>query len=384
MIEIGKKEDCNGCHACTNICPKNCISMIVDNEGFWYPKVNEELCVECNLCNKVCPIINTPKRNNNTLAYACKSKDEVVRSESSSGGIFTLLCEYVINNNGVVFGAAYNEEFNVSHCYVETIEECAKFRGSKYVQSIIGDTYRTAKEFLNKGRVVLFSGTPCQISGLRSYLMKDYENLYLIDIACHGVPSPNVYRKYINKISKLNSTKIINIQFREKSNGWKDYNFKVTFEDGEFKNKRVENKYMKGFLSDLFLRPSCYECKFKKPITSADITLADYWGVENIHKEFDDDKGISLVLVNTNKGAKLLNNISNNMKIIETNYDYAIKCNPSIVKPVDKNIKRDKFFSKIDKNDIEKNIDKYTKVGFTYRAIRRIKGCIKKIKINSI
>lgn len=380
MIEINKKEECHGCHGCFNVCPKKCISMEIDNEGFWYPKVDKSLCIECNLCEKVCPIINIPKRENKeTVALACKNKDEAVRTESSSGGVFTLLCEIVIKNGGVVFGAQYDEEFNVRHGYSETIEGCSKFRGSKYVQSIIGETYKQAKSFLDSGKQVLFSGTPCQIAGLEKYLMKKYDNLIMIDIVCHGVPSPLVYRKYLTNIKSLNKGDIKNIQFREKSNGWKDYNFKVEFTEGEFIQKRIHNVYMEGFLTDLYLRPSCYECKFKKPVTSADITLGDYWGVENIHKEFDDDKGVSLILIHTEKGNNIMNGISNSMEVIDTNYEYSIKNNPSIVTPVNYNSKREKFFNNIEKDSIEKNIYRYTRIKITDRLMRKVKNIVKKL-----
>lgn len=380
MINIKKKEECHGCHGCFNICPKKCISMEIDNEGFWYPKVDETLCINCDLCEKVCPIINIPKRENEeTLAFACKNKDENIRLESSSGGVFTLLCEMVINNNGVVFGAQYDENFNVHHGWADTIEECSKFRGSKYVQSSIGETYKIAKKFLDSGKLVLFSGTPCQISGLEAYLIKGYSNLIMVDIVCHGVPSPIVYQKYLENIKSLNKGDIKNIQFREKSDGWKDYNFKVTFSSGELIQKRTNNIYMDGFLNDLYLRPSCYECKFKKPITSADITLGDYWGVQNIHNEFDDDKGVSLILTHTKKGKQIIEDISNNMEVISTDYEYSVKCNPSIVSPVNYNKKREKLFKNIDNNNIESIIRKYNKLTLIERVIRKVKRIVSKI-----
>lgn len=379
MIDIKKKEECHGCHGCFNICPKKCIEMDIDNEGFWYPKIDKTVCINCNLCEKVCPIINVPTRENmKTHAIACKNKDEEVRMDSSSGGVFSLLCEFIINIGGVVFGAEYDEDFNVRHGYSETIEGCTKFRGSKYVQSVIGETYKQAKKFLLEGRNVLFTGTPCQISGLENYLGKKYDNLILVDIVCHGVPSPVVYKKYLNSIKRLNKGNIKNIQFREKSNGWKDYNFKVTFKEGEFIQRRVRNVYMEGFLTDLYLRPSCYECKFKKPVTSADLTLGDYWGVQDIHEEFDDDKGVSLILIHTEKGKEIINKISNKMDVIDTDYEYSIKCNPSIVAPVKYNKKREHFFSDIEKRDIEKNIYRYTRGTIINRAVRKIKKIAKK------
>ena len=359
MIEIKEKEMCCGCHACKNICPKECICMEDDNEGFSYPKVNKYLCIECNLCEKVCPVINMSQNKVvNISAYACKNKDENIRKNSSSGGIFALLCEIVINKGVVIFGATFDDEFNVYHTYAETLSDCNKFMGSKYVQSKIGDTYSNVKEFLTCGRIVLFSGTPCQISGLNAYLGQKYSNLILIDIACHGVPSPLVYREYLKKIKLINKSKIKSINFRDKASGWKGYNFKVEFYNGCLSEKGYDNIYMKGFLRDIYLRPSCYRCKFKKPITSADLTLADYWGVQYKHPELDDDKGISLILVNSEKGKKMLNNINDKANIIETSLDYAINNNPCIVSSVKYNARREEFFKMIKKKDIESCIKK--------------------------
>ena len=196
MIKIARKEDCTGCHSCYNVCPKKCIDMKFDEEGFLYPSIDSSKCVECGLCEKVCPIIHTIEIENEPIAVGCYNKDEKIRMDSSSGGIFTLLSELVIQYGGVVFGAEFDENYNVRHSYVDNIEDLYKFRGSKYVQSTIGNSYYNAKQFLEQGRQVLFSGTPCQITGLKRYLQKDYDNLICQDIVCHGVPSTNVWEHY--------------------------------------------------------------------------------------------------------------------------------------------------------------------------------------------
>lgn len=381
MIEIIKKQNCSGCHACSNVCPKQCITMTEDSEGFWYPQIDEDKCVNCGSCEKVCPIINVPKQLDcKIVAYACKNRYEDDRDMSSSGGVFSLMCKYVISQKGVVFGAAFDESFSVSHMHAETSEGCEKFRGSKYVQSKIGDSYIKAKQFLDSERVVLFSGTPCQIAGLETFLRKKYKNLIMIDIACHGVPSPSVYKKYVDLLEEKNKSKISSISFRDKSTGWSKYSFRVDFKNGAKLNEiGCNNTYMKGFLSDIYLRPSCYECKFKKPVTSADVTLADYWGVQKIHSDFDDDKGTSLVLVNTKIGEELIRNISSNMDIIKTDLEYASNCNPCIEKPVKYNSKRDEFFNEFHNNDIEKTIYKYTKVGLSKRIYRKIRGVLSRV-----
>lgn len=382
MIKITKKQNCSGCHACLNICPKQCISMNTDYEGFWYPSIDTNKCINCNLCEKVCSIYNDlNKIDNKMIAYACKNTNEQIRNTSSSGGVFTLLCEYIIKSGGVVFGAAFNESFEVEHMHAETLEECFKFRGSKYVQSKIGNTYKEAKKYLDEGKLVLFSGTPCQISSLDLFLMKKYKNLLMIDIACHGVPSPLVYKKYLKSLEDINKSKVSSLSFRDKTTGWKNYSFKLGFKNGKtIKEIGYDNIYMRGFLSDIYLRPSCYNCKSKKPTTSADITLADYWGIQNIHPDFDDDKGVSLVLVNTKLGQDIMKKLSSNMNIIKSDLDYALKCNPSIEIASKRNYKRKEFFEELNYSQIEKCIYKYTKINFLKRLKRKISNILYRIK----
>lgn len=382
MIDIKVKSECCGCYACTNVCPKQCIDMNIDNEGFWYPNVNKDLCIDCSLCEKVCPVIqNANKKDFDTTAYACKNKTESVRLTSSSGGIFTNLCEYVIENKGVVFGAGFNEKFEVEHSKATTISECEKFRGSKYVQSKIGNTFSEAKRCLNEGRMVLFSGTPCQIKGLKLYLRKSYDNLIAVDIVCHGVPSPKVFDIYKSDLIKEYNSDIRSISFRDKSNGWKNYKYTVNFKDGTKKeNYHGKNIYSKGFLSDLFLRPSCNECCAKNFTSDSDITLGDYWGVQNKHPEFDDDKGISLILVNSKKGQDIFNKIIDKIEMIESDLDYAVSCNPCIVRPVKYNDKREKFFSELNENNLNNLIEKYTRVPIVKKVLLKIRSILGRIK----
>lgn len=367
MIEILDKEKCCGCHGCTNICPKSCISMESDGEGFWYPKVDKDLCINCHLCEKVCPELENPRKEEFApVAYACKNEKEQIREESSSGGIFSILCEEVIVQGGVVFGASFDDDFEVRHTYAETLEECVQFRGSKYVQSKIGETYKQARAFLNQGRLVLFTGTQCQIKGLQLFLRKNYSNLIAVDIVCHGVPSPKVFREYRRYLESKYNSKSGNIWFRRKDEGWNTFSFAIKFENGsEYRNNLREDTFMKGFLQDLYLRPSCYECTAKNFINNSDLSLADYWGIQGIHPEIDDDRGVSLVLVNTSKGEKYMENILKQMHYIKSDLDYAISHNACIVRPAYKNFRREKFFKAIQKNkNIEKSIIKFTSPTF--------------------
>lgn len=373
MIEINDKTKCNGCYGCQSICPKKCIDMQVDSEGFYYPKVRKDLCIECNLCEKVCPVlnnINNKNYKNDIKVYACKNSNDIDRINASSGGIFSILCNYVINKNGVVFGAAFDKQFNVKHMYAETIAECKKFEGSKYVQSNINSSYLEAKRFLESGRLVLFSGTQCQIKGLNLYLMKQYTNLITVDIICHGVPSPKILQIYRENLNKKYDNNIKEIKFRDKRLGWRNFSFTAKFENNKvYSSIASSDIYMKGFLGNLYLRPSCYECKAKNFTSNSDISLADYWGIEGIHPDFSDDNGISLVILNSVNGQKIFNNISNYIEKIESDLDYAIKNNPCIVRPVEYNKNRKKFFSKVNNKNFEKLTQKYT--------IGSIKGQIK-------
>lgn len=381
MIEIKSKEDCCGCYACYNICPKQCITMKTDNEGFWYPKIDKNKCINCNLCEKVCPIINPVKRvDSKKIACASMNKDEQVRMKSSSGGIFSILAEYIIKNNGVVYGAGFDEDFNIKHKRILYSTDLDLLRGSKYVQSSIGDIYKQVKNDLENNNPVLFTGTPCQVEGLRSYLRKEYVNLITMDFICHGVPSPLVWEKYLKKMKKSKQENIKNIYFRNKDIGWKLFSLKIIFDKRIYSNDLNNDLFMKGFLQDVYLRPSCYNCKFKKINRISDITVADFWGIENILPKMDDDKGTSLVVIHSEKGKQLFDKLSEKMILNEVNLNEAIKYNPSMVRSVKYNEKRNSFFAEL--NTGEELIDlirKYTKISFEKRVKNKIKSIIKRL-----
>lgn len=363
MINITDKHDCCGCGACVQACPRQCIKFYEDEQGFRYPKVDTSLCINCGLCERVCPVLNQDEHSKPMAVYAAMNPDEEMRLKSSSGGIFTMIAEYIIREGGVVMGARFDENFEVVHDVAENIEELDAFRGSKYMQSRIGDSYKRTLDFLKQGRKVLFTGTSCQIAGLRKYLRKDYENLLAVDVVCHGVPSPMVWRSYLKekilrpkgaagKNTVLSSLKVLSakadISFRDKTDGWKKYGFVVREKSADKADKNsvlksVEvkkgkqcivhepmwgNLFMRLFLSDLCLRPSCHKCPAKDGQSGSDITLADYWGIENHHPEWDDDKGTSLVLVHTAKGAEMFSCLGANS--VATTYEEALAGNPAI------------------------------------------------------
>lgn len=351
MIDLKDNANCCGCEACAQICPKECISLNRDVEGFLYPKVNIENCIKCGLCENVCPVIHQDEKREPKAIYAAKNPDEKVRKESSSGGLFTMLAESVINRGGVVFGARWNEQWEVIHDYVETPDVIALFRGSKYVQSRIGDNYKKAKQFLQEGRQVLFTGTPCQVAGLRRFLRKEYENLLLVDFICHGVPSPLVWKRYLQEIIKKRRIGTIqSIDFRDKSEGWSNYCFNVKGSNSSFSEGNSANIYMRGFVKDLYLRPSCHSCPTKKLKSGSDITIADFWGISAMHPEFDNNKGVNLVVVNTTKGVDVYKILDLDCIISDKR---AFKFNPSISHSSPKHKDREAFFYKVTKSSNE-------------------------------
>lgn len=355
MINIKNKKDCCGCSACVQVCPKKCIIMKEDDEGFFYPNVNVEICINCGLCETVCPIINKNMESKEPLiSTSVINIDDNDRMSSSSGGIFIALSRYIIKNDGVIFGATFDKDWLVKHESAENIEDVRLLMKSKYLQSRIENTYIEAKQYLKAGRLVMFVGTPCQIAGLKCFLKKDYENLLSVSILCHGVPSPRVWKKYLENICKKNEN-IDSISFRKKeSYGWKQYGIEIKGNNGIMLSEPYnKNIYMKGFLSDLFLRPSCNACFAKSNKDKADITIADCWGIDKINPVEDDDKGMSLVMIYTKKGEtffsklplKTKNVILDSLKIYNGGFKENICFHP----------KRDYFFKHLNDEGIDIN-----------------------------
>ncbi len=381
---VKKNLRCNGCSACYSVCPNKCIKMIADEDGFLYPHIEEDECIKCGLCEKACPISKESERIYHEFeqsAYAAYTKDEYIHLNSSSGGIFTEIAKCIIEDGGVVFGAAFDADFNVVHTEVETTEGLEKFRGSKYVQSRINDAYLRAKNFLLKGRPVLFTGTPCQIGGLFAFLGRDYDNLYTQDLICHGVPSPMVWQKYIKyRLNNADCEKIENVNFRTKKEGYDGYFMGMRFNGNvSYFQKSGEDFMMRAFLKNLCLRPSCYDCSFKGKRKQSDITLADFWGVQHVLPDMYNHNGTSLVFINSKKGKDLFDRIGDNIIFKQVDADTAIAFNSAMIKSATKNPKRDKFMSEIKNGDFS-CVPKYCKSTFIQKVKRKTRRILSIVK----
>ncbi len=347
MITLFKnKGECCGCSACSQICPKNAISMITDEKGFLYPSISSDKCIECNACKTVCPIQNKfTYFDYSQKSFALKHLNAGERKSSSSGGAFIELAKSVINNNGSVYGAAFDKTFKVKHIRVTTLPELEQLKKSKYVQSDITGIYSQVKTDLNEGHPVLFSGTGCQVQGLKNYLKKPYDNLLCVDIVCHGVPSQKVFDDYLSMLENKYKSKIISVNFRGKAVKNKVQDMLIKFENGKtYSSIAALDSYYSFFIKNFDLRESCYSCQFSCPDRTGDISLADFWKIENQYPEFQDYKGISLLLINSEKGQHAFDTIKSNYDFIETPIELAMSQSP-FKKPFDKPHKSDLFWN---------------------------------------
>lgn len=381
MIVLAKKEDCTGCFACASTCPTGCICMESDEEGFLYPSADEADCTMCGLCAAVCPVRNQYETHGQPEAFACRNKDDSTRLQSSSGGIFSALAEQVIRDGGVVFGAVFDGSSVVSHTYIDTTDQLSRLRGSKYVQSRIGESYCDAKRFLEQGRQVLFSGTPCQIGGLLSYLGKPHDNLLCIDLICCGVPSPKLWERYLSFRKDRAGSSIHQVSFRDKTRGWRQASVRILFTNGaEYRQTHEKDPYMRTFSSCISLRPSCYVCKFRTLSRQSDLTLGDFWGIEQVLASIDDDLGTSLVLVHSEKGVRHLYRIRQELiELRSVDVEAALQYNPRALRSVEIHPKRDAFFRDFDRLPFDRLVDRYCRMAIAARARRRFAAGVRRI-----
>lgn len=369
---------CTACHACYNICAVKAVKMIADTEGFLYPEIDKERCVKCGRCKNVCPIINMPPVNSKAQAFAAYAIDEVEHSSSSSGGVFSVLARDILKNGGVVCGAAFNENLKVQHILVETEQGLSRLKETKYIQSEIGSVFSEIKCILISGRQVLFSGTPCQVGGLKAFLGKDYPNLLCIDLICHGVPSPEVFSRYL---AEKSDKPIVKMTFRNKTSGMS----KVTldYENNKgivIQEKYSESPYIIGFIQNLYTRPSCFHCHFKGEKRTSDLTIGDFWGVQEFHPALVTEQGVSAVIIHNEKGMRAFEKVCSRMIVEPATTEEIKEWNSCLVQSVEYNPKREEFFIKWKEQTVSETVmslcteKKIKKQGF----LNKMKGKVKR------
>lgn len=360
-----KKNFCTGCGACYNTCPVKAISMQGDQYGFYKPVIDLNKCINCGLCEKTCPLDNYKSKNNIPRAIALINKDETTRLKCTSGGAFAAFAKLVLELNGVVYGVIWSDDIVAIHSRAENIEQLEKMYTSKYVQANTLDTFKQVKKDLEDGKFVLYSGTPCQIAGLKSYLKKDYENLFTIDLICHGTPSPLILEKYKQEFLKNKTDeKIVNINFRSKKRGWGSfYTLIINTNKKEYYKDGSKSSYLKAF-GNLSLNTSCLNCQFNKIPRVADITIGDFWGVDEYDKSLNDKKGLSIILINNEKGQDLLKKIEQNCRLQEVPLEVAIKRNPNVYSSSKAHKNREEFLDYvcIKNKTLKSGVKKYLKV----------------------
>lgn len=382
MIKISDKAKCCGCSACSSVCPQKCINMISDDEGFLYPQINEKLCINCNMCEKVCPIMiskNEMPHNEYIRTFAVQNKKNTVLKESTSGGFFSVIAEYVLNQNGIVFGAVYDENFEIKHVAINKAEDIALLRNSKYTQSDISDSYIKCKSELSEGKLVCFSGTPCQIAGLYSFLGKEYENLITVDVVCRGVPSPLLFKKYIEWLGGVKEIKAI--RFRDKYYGYFASTMSIYFKNGKVRRREIHSDPMLNFFfNNMCSRPSCHVCSFKTKDRLSDFTMFDFWHANKIKNIFG-TAGVTGLVVRNKKADNILNQIlEKNFIFVEADFEQVLALDGEMMtKSIQANKNRKELFKTLIRDDFNDVLIKYGKI----EKKQRIKLWIKNLLIHT-
>jgi len=365
MIQINDKSKCCGCNACGDICPKDAITFKTDIEGFWYPEINMERCIDCGLCEKVCPElhVNELKKNDyeQPVTLAAINKNMRIRWDSTSGGAFSALADIMYGQGGYVSGAVYNEDFSVSNFISNNPADLVRLRSSKYLQSNAEGLYRNIRDLLRNGEKVLVCGTPCQMAALRSFLRKDYDNLIIVDFICRGVNSPKVYRKYLDSLERRYGGKVVYVKAKNKELGWRNLTRKVVFDNGKvYYGVRMDDDFRRGYHTNVFCRPSCYVCQYKGFPRMADITIADYWGIEKVDKNLDNNIGTSMILLNSKKGKAYFDLVKDKLEWEYTKFESILPGNIALRKPIEPaKINRKLFFEDLDKGTFDDVVRKY-------------------------
>lgn len=385
MIEIKDRKDCCGCNACGDVCPYEAITFKTDIEGFWYPEIDINKCTDCGLCEKTCPHLHIEDLKKNDfekpITIAAIHKNMRIRWDSTSGGVFSALANGMYKQNGYVGGAVYDENFLVHSVISNNPEDLDKLRSSKYLQSYAEDLYRTIRTRLKRGENVLVCGTPCQMAALRAFLNKDYENLIIVDFVCRGVNSPKVYRKYLDALERKYEGKVVYVKAKNKELGWRNLTRKVVFDNGKsYYGVRMEDDFRRGYHTNVFCRPSCYDCLFKGFPRIADITLGDYWGIEKIDKNLDNNIGTSMILLNSEKGKQYFEQIKDTLEFRYTPPKSILGGNPALIKSIEPaKIDRKQFFEDLDKCTFEEITQKYFPLKKNQSIKKKVKDVLMKI-----
>lgn len=369
MINIQNKVDCCGCNACGDVCPKQAISYKTDNEGFWYPEVDMEKCIDCGLCEKVCPIINVKDLKKNDLpesiCYAAEHKNLEVVFDSTSGGLFSALADIMYKSGGYVGGAVFNEDFKSVRQYISNNkQDLPRLRSSKYLQSSLNGFFSKVRDLLKADEHVLVCGSPCQMAALRAFLRKDYENLIIADYICRGINSPKVWGKYIDSFEERYGHKVVYAKAKSKEYGWRNLTQKVILDNGKsYFETREQSNFTKGYLrTGVYCRPSCYDCKFKGYPRISDITLADFWGIEKVNTSMEKNLGTSLVMINSKKGERYFETVKGRINYVQVPFDSIEAGNRSLNLSVDPpKVDRKQFFEDLDNMSFLQIAEKYIK-----------------------
>lgn len=358
MNNVGEVENCAGCYACANVCPKECIIYRQDEKGFSYPIIDYNKCINCGRCLKACAQVKDVQKSLPKISYALKHKSAQVRFNSTSGGAFTVISDYILDSQGLVYGATMKENYNVEHIVVHNKSQRDLLRKSKYLQSDLSNIYKDVLEKLKSGKKVLFTGTPCQVAGLKTFLNKDYDNLFTCDVICHGVPSKDVFKQYIKLKENENKQQVESLDFRTKKFGQKAA-INIKFNEKEYVRIFETDEFGVLFTGGYIMRDSCYNCKYATKERVSDITIGDFWGIDKIVPDFDDNKGVSMVLINTDKGKLIFKSIKEKIDFLEIPLQQCVELQEQLQFPIKKAKVYDEFWKEYNNNK-EKSINKYS------------------------
>ena len=378
MVDQKQKKDCCGCGACMQACPFQAIVMKEDERGFLFPEIDYDRCKKCGICDRVCGFVEDSSllSDGEPVIYGVINRDEDARKNSTSGGLFTAISDYILAQNGVVYGAAYQPDLSVATKRAVTPAERDECRGSKYVQCDTNDTYTQVKRDLTEGRLVFYTGTPCHIIGLRSYLQKEYENLITAELVCHGVPNNRMWHEFLHLAENAVGIRVIDACFRDKSKtGWHHPKTKLVYQDGKEHPFFGEQAFFQLFSTNMCLRDSCLYCKFLSYHRPADLTMADYWGIERFKKDFDDNKGTSMLLVNTEKGAQVFDRVKDQLRYFQSDKEHCYQGRLQGRSTIDP--RTEQFWEEYQAKGMKYVLVKYTEFSYTRtfarKAIRKIK-----------